>query len=66
MSFLIGGGQIVIGIVILVVWWLTLALMGRRNQGKQMTTLGFAVVPSIFLFWFTAGGVLIVRGLAGF
>ena len=65
MSYLIGGSQILVGIAILVTWWLTLALMGRRNRGKPMTTIGFAIVPSLFLLWLTAGGILIVRGLAG-
>lgn len=66
MNYLFGGGQIVIGIGVLVVWWLALTLVGRRNHGKPMTNIGFAVMPSILLLWLTAGCILIVRGLAGF
>ena len=66
MTYLLSSGEIVVEIAILVVWWLTLSLMGRRNKGKPMTAMGFAFVPSIFLIWLTVGCVLIVRGMAGF
>ena len=65
MSYLFGGGQIIVGVGLLVVWWLVLTLIGRRNEGRPMTRMGFAVTPSLFLLWATAAFILIVRGLSG-
>ena len=65
MSYLLGGGQIIVGLGLLVGWWLVLTLIGRRNQGRPMTSMGFAIIPSLFLLWLMAAGVLIVRGIAG-
>jgi|SwirhirootsSR3_FD_contig_31_11842257_length_442_multi_3_in_0_out_0_1 hypothetical protein len=65
MSYLIGGGQLVAGIAILVAWWLVLSLVGRRNAGKPMTTSGFIFYTPIFLIWMTAGAILVVRGISG-
>ena len=65
MSYLIGGGQLVAGIAILVAWWLVLSLVGRRNAGKPMTTSGFIFYTPIFLIWMTAGAILIARGISG-
>lgn len=65
MSYLLGAGQIVVGIGILVAWWLALTFVGVRQKGRTMTAIGFAVVPSLFLLWATAGCILIVRGIGG-
>lgn len=66
MSYLLGGGQIVVGIAVLVAWWLALTFLGARQVGKPMTAMGFAVVPSILLLWLTGGVILVIRGLSGF
>ena len=65
MSYLIGGGQIVVGIAVLVLWWLALMFLSRRNVGRPMTSFGFAVTPSVLLLWATIGGILIIRGIGG-
>ena len=66
MNYLLGGGQIVVGIGVLVLWWLALTVMGHRQKNKPLTAFGFAVVPSFFLLWLTAGCILIMRGIGGF
>ena len=65
MSYLLGGGQIVIGAGMFVALWLALTFMGARLKGKPMTSIGFAVTPSLFLIWAILAGVLIVRGVTG-
>jgi hypothetical protein len=65
MSYLVGGGQIIVGVGLLVALWIALAVLGRRNEGKQMSRMGFAITPSIFLIWATAAVILIVRGISG-
>ena len=65
MSYLLGGGQVVMGIALLVGWWLALSFMGARLKGKPMTSVGFAVTPSVFLLWGILAGILIVNGIAG-
>jgi len=65
MSYLIGGGQLVAGIAILIAWWLVLSLVERRNAGKPMTIRGFIFYTPMFLIWMTAGAILVVRGISG-
>jgi hypothetical protein len=65
-SYLFGAGQIIVGIGLLIAWWFALIFVDRRSHGKRMTNIGFVVTPSLFLIWFTAGCVLIVRGSLGF
>jgi hypothetical protein len=62
MGSLLGSAQVLAGLGSLVLWWLTVHLVERRNAGKPFTNLGFSVVPAFFLMWFVAGCVLILRG----
>jgi hypothetical protein len=62
MNYFVGGGQIVVGLGLLVAWWITLTFIGVRNRGRPMTSIGFAVVPSLFLLWLVASFILILRG----
>jgi|KBSMisStandDraft_5_1062788.scaffolds.fasta_scaffold524285_1 hypothetical protein len=63
MGYLLGSTQVLAGVGSIVLWWLTVHLVERRNAGKPLTNLGFSVVPAFFLTWFVAGCVLILRGL---
>ena len=63
MSYLLGGGQIVLGLGLLVLWWLALTLLGRRWNEKELSATMFAVVPSIFLLWAVGSFILLFRGL---
>jgi hypothetical protein len=63
MTYLLGSTQVLAGIGSIVVLWLTLHLLRRRNVGKQITNTGFAVTPAFFLLWLVGSCVLILRGL---
>ena len=63
MSYLLGGGQIVVGLAILAAWWIALTFLGSRWRDKPMTAMRFAVVPSFFLLFGVAGFILILHGL---
>lgn len=62
MDAVFGGGQIVVGLALLLAWWLSVLFIGRRNVGKPMGTWGFALWPSLFLLWFIGTCILILRG----
>ncbi|HEY7120804.1 MAG TPA: hypothetical protein VH475_29740 [Tepidisphaeraceae bacterium] len=66
MSYLLSSGQIIAGIAILVLWWMTLHFVGRRNGGKPLGAMAFALGPTFFLLWFAGGCVLIMGGLGAF
>ena len=63
MSYLLGSTQVLAGIGSLAVLWFTLFFIGRRNAGKPITSMGFALVPTVFLLWFVGSCVLILHGL---
>jgi hypothetical protein len=63
MDYLLGSTQVLAGICSIVVLWLTLHFLGRRNADKRITNTGFAIVPSLFLLWLVGSCVLILRGL---
>ena len=48
MSFILGSTQILAGIGSIVLLWFTLHFFSRRNVGKPVTNIGFAVVPAFF------------------
>jgi hypothetical protein len=66
MNYLLSSGQIGAGIAVLVLWWLTLHLVGRRNGDKPLGAMAFAFGPTTFLLWFAGGCVLIMLGLGAF
>jgi hypothetical protein len=63
MSYLVGGGQIVAGLVALVLLWLVLTFLGRRTAGKVLGATGLVFWPSVVLLWFVGGCVLVLRGM---
>ena len=63
MNYLLGGGQIVVGLGLLFLWWITLTFLGARWRDKELSALRFAIVPSIFLLWAVGGFILLFRGL---
>jgi hypothetical protein len=64
MSQLLGGGQILVGLGLIVGWWLALRLVGKLNRDKRMTALGLVGGPCVFLLWFVGAGILILRGMS--
>jgi hypothetical protein len=63
MNYILGSSQILAGIGSIVVLWFTLHFLSRRNVGKPITNVGFAIVPAFFLLWFVGSCVLILHGL---
>jgi len=66
MDYLLGGGQIVVGLGALVLWWITLTLVSRRWSERPLGYMRFAVTPCIFLLWFVFGFLITIRGLGLF
>jgi hypothetical protein len=62
MDYLLSGGEVVAGLVTLVLWWLALRLVGRLRSEKELSALMFAFVPCVFLLWMVGGCILILRG----
>ena len=62
MDYLLSGGEVVAGLVTLVLWWLALRLVGRLRSDKELSALMFAFVPCIFLLWMVGGFILLLRG----
>jgi hypothetical protein len=62
MDYLLSGGEVVVGLLVLVAWWFTLRLIGRLRSDKPLSALMFAVVPCVFLLWLVGGFILILRG----
>lgn len=61
MSWLIAGGELLVGAVVLVVWWIALQAMNRRNW--PMTNFRLSVLAPLMLMWAVAGVILVLRGL---
>ena len=47
MDYFLSGGQAVAGLATLVLWWLTLSFIGRRGGHKLLSSMGFALWPSL-------------------
>lgn len=58
----LAGGEVVAGVVAIVVWWLALRLVSGRDD-QRLTNTRFVVLPAIFLLWIVGGIVLVLRGL---
>jgi hypothetical protein len=63
MSYLLSGGQVIVGMGLLFLWWMAIHFLSRRNHGKQMTNVAFVVWTPLFMLWSTAGFILIFHGL---
>ena len=63
MAWLLAGGELLAGVIALVLLWLVMQFLERRSGGKPLTSVRFAVLPSLFLLWLVGGVVLILRGL---
>jgi len=63
MDYFLSGGQAVAGLAMLVLLWLTLRFLERRNQGKSLSSIGFVLWPTLLLLWGVGGCILILRGI---
>ena len=63
MNYLFGSGQVVVGLGLLVAWWLALKFLGSRWRDKPLSATRFAVTPVVFLTWFVGAFLLVLRGL---
>ena len=61
MQWLWAGGELLAGIITLVLWWLALKLLTGRGD-QRLTNMRFVGLPTIFLLWGVAGVILILRG----
>jgi hypothetical protein len=57
----ISGGEVLAGVVAIVLWWLVVRLAGHSDA--QLTNTRFVFLPSLFLIWIVGGFMLIARGL---
>ena len=62
MDYLLSGGEVVAGLIMLVAWWFALRLLGRLRRDRELSALMFAVVQCVFLLWMVGGVILILRG----
>jgi hypothetical protein len=62
MQWLLAGGEVLTGLVVLVGWWFALKFFGRHRD-KPLTNMRFVVLPSILLLWGVGGIVLVLQGL---
>lgn len=62
MSWLVGGGQLVVGVGVLVLWWIALRVV-RGDGTKPLTAARFVTMPAVFLLWMVGGIVLILHGI---
>jgi hypothetical protein len=62
MQWIVGGGQMVVGIVLIVLWWLALRFM-QTDGTKTMSAIGFTAIPTLFLLWFVGAAILILHGV---
>jgi hypothetical protein len=63
MNYLFGGGQVVVGLGLLLAWWLALVFLGSRWRDKPLSAIRFAVTPVVFVAWFVGAFLVILRGL---
>jgi hypothetical protein len=62
MQWLLAGGELLAGIVALVLWWMALRFISGDGS-KPLSNMQFAVLPCVFLLWFVGGFVLVLQGL---
>jgi hypothetical protein len=59
---LIAGSEVIIGVVVIALVWLTTRFLSARSAGKQASGLGMALVPVTILLVFVLGVVMILNG----
>jgi hypothetical protein len=59
---LIGGGEVLVGVLAIVLWWLVLRLASGRDD-RPLTNTRFVILPSLFLLWIVGSFMLIMRGV---
>ena len=59
MAYLFGSGQVIAGVVLIVLWWFALRMF---HTVKPLSTLGFAFWPCLFLLWIVGAIILIFSG----
>ena len=59
---LIAGSEVIVGIVIIALVWVTTRFLSARNAGKQASGLGMALGPVSVLVAFVIGVVLVLSG----
>jgi hypothetical protein len=62
MEWFWAGGELLVGIVALVLWWMALKLLSRGANAK-LTNMRFVGFPIIFLLWGVGGVILVLRGV---
>jgi hypothetical protein len=58
----ITSGEVLAGVVAIVLWWLALRLAGGRDD-RPLTNARFVFLPSLYLLWLVGGFMLIARGV---
>ena len=57
----IAGGELLAGVLAIVLWWLALRLASGR-ENKPLTNTRFIALPSLFLLWIVGAVMLIALG----
>jgi hypothetical protein len=58
----ITSGEVLAGVVAIVLWWLALRLAGGRDD-RPLTNARFVFLASLYLLWLVGGFMLIARGV---
>jgi uncharacterized membrane protein len=61
MEWLLAGGELLVGIVALVLWWLALKMISG-DENTKLSSTRFVVFPVVFLLWVVGAVVLVFRG----
>jgi len=61
MSWLATGGELIAGIVLLVLWWIVTGILARRQLA--LTNFHLTVTTPVFLLWGVLAVLLVLRGL---
>jgi hypothetical protein len=62
MQWLWAGGELLVGIGALVLWWLAVKLFSG-GADKRLTNMRFVGLPTILLLWGVGGVILVLRGV---
>lgn len=62
MEWLLSGGELLVGVVVLALGWLLLKFFSGDATTK-LSNMRFALLPILFMLWFVGGGILVLLGL---